>query len=417
MILMMAFCLPVTAKAASGSLQLSALSETVSKGSQVTVVCQVASTESFADVSFRLSYDDSILTFLSGGKKVSGGNGMLEIASTGNTVEVPKKTFSLQFKAKKKGTTIIRADGDISVTNASGEKFSMWSNQVAVSVVKKKKKTGNTEVQTTPKATNVPVVTAPPVKSKENRLKTLKLDAVSMTPEFSPEVTAYEATVDANSDSLYYSYALQDEKARVSVRGGENLSEGNNDVSFAVTAEDGSVREYKVMVTKETKEETESREDEADTTQSVGFVVEQKGDKKIIKNSYEFEVANPDDLERVPEGYIQSSVVLSGVTLPAFTMEHDLDNNYLLLYLKPKGGDAALYQYDRTEQTIQKYTGTMVERVNKGETADDSGSFPISTTVLMAVIIVLIVTVLSLLIAMLKMAMRRRDKKGKELDF
>ena len=115
------------------------------------------------------------------------------------------------------------------MTNASGEKFSMWSNQVAVSVVKKKKKMGNTEVQTTPKATNVPVVTAPPVKSKENRLKTLKLDAVSMTPEFSPEVTAYEATVDANSDSLYYSYALQDEKARVSVRGGENLSEGNND--------------------------------------------------------------------------------------------------------------------------------------------------------------------------------------------
>ena len=216
---------------------------------------------------------------------------------------------------------------------------------------------------------------------------------------------------------MYYSYALQDEKARVSVRGGENLSEGNNEVSFVVTAEDGSVREYKVMVTKETKEETESREDEADTTQSVGFVVEQKGDKKIIKNSYEFEVANPDDLERVPEGYIQSSVVLSGVTVPAFTMEHDLDNNYLLLYLKPKGGDAALYQYDRTEQTIQKYTGTMVERVNKGETAGEGGSFPISTTVLMAVIIVLIVTVLSLLIAMLKMAMKRRNKKGKELDF
>ena len=56
---------------------------------------------------------------------------MLEIASTGNTTEVPKKTFSLQFKAKKKGTTVIRADGDISVTNASGEKFSMWSNQVS----------------------------------------------------------------------------------------------------------------------------------------------------------------------------------------------------------------------------------------------------------------------------------------------
>lgn len=102
MILMMAFCLPVTAKAASGSLQLSALSETVSKGSQVTVVCQVASAESFADVSFRLSYDDSILTFLSGGKKVSGGNGMLEIASTGNTAEVRKRPFPCNSRQRKK---------------------------------------------------------------------------------------------------------------------------------------------------------------------------------------------------------------------------------------------------------------------------------------------------------------------------
>ena len=83
----------------------------------------------------------------------------------------------------------------------------------------------------------------------------------------------------------------------------------------------------------------------------------------------------------------------------------------------PKGSDTVQVAETITEQTIQKYTGTMVERVNKGETADDSGSFPISTTVLMAVIIVLIVTVLSLLIAMLKMAMKRRDKKGKELDF
>ena len=102
MILMMAFCLPVTAKAASGSLQLSALSETVSKGSQVTVVCQVASTESFADVSFRLSYDDSILTFLSGGKKVSGGNGMLEIASTGKYGRSAEKDLFPAIQGKEK---------------------------------------------------------------------------------------------------------------------------------------------------------------------------------------------------------------------------------------------------------------------------------------------------------------------------
>ncbi len=122
MILMMAFCLPVTAKAASGSLQLSALSETVSKGSQVTVVCQVASAESFADVSFRLSYDDSILTFLSGGKKGKRRKWHAGNCLYGKYGRSAKRPFPCQFKAKKKGTTIIRADGDISVTNASGEK-------------------------------------------------------------------------------------------------------------------------------------------------------------------------------------------------------------------------------------------------------------------------------------------------------
>ncbi len=48
---------------------------------------------------------------------------MLEIASTGNTVPKCRKDLFPAIQGKEKGTTIIRADGDISVTNASGEKI------------------------------------------------------------------------------------------------------------------------------------------------------------------------------------------------------------------------------------------------------------------------------------------------------
>lgn len=405
------------AYAASGVVQFSTVSGQVVKGDNVTVVCQVTSETAFVDVSFQISYDANILNFISGGRKVKGGNGVLQVASLGNSKEVYKKTFSLQFEARKKGTTQIVSDGAIKVTDQAGSSFSMSSNQLTVTVVKKRKATAAVA------PTDIPQVTPEPVRSKENRLKSLKVAALDFSPAFTPDGKEYAATVEADTETLYFTYVPQDEKARVRILGNEGLKTGENTVTVTVTAEDESVREYKIKVTKESQAETEKRQNKNEVKlPDVGFSIQKDGNRIRIKNAYEFEVLDPKEMDAVPAGYIQSVIELEGISVPAFTMEHDLSNNYLLLYLKGPSGDLALYQYDRMEKTIQKYTGTMTERVNKGETASDGGDFPLSSFALLGIIIFLIITILCMLIAMLKMAMKKRawerDKKTPDdLDF
>ena len=406
------FVFPAAAKAGSGTLQLTAAANPVSKGEMLTVVCQITSEEAFVDTSFRISYDSKILQFISGGKKVTGGDGMLQITSTGNSEETYKKTFSLQFKAKKKGTAVVAPDGAIKVTGKEGSGFSMSSNQLTITVEKK----GSAGTQESAPPTTLPEVTPQPVLSKENRLKSLKVSAFDFAPTFVPDGKEYTATVDAGTDILYFSYVPQDEKARVRIKGNEDLTVGVNEVTVTVTAEDGSANEYKIKVTKESQAQTEEREkEEAEDLPDVGFSIRQSNGQVYLKNSYEFEVLNPDELDSVPSGYIQSTIELSGISVPAFTMEHDLDNNYLLLYLKGPKGDRSLYQYDRTEQTIQKYTGTMTERVNNGSSAGTSSGLPVSSYVLLGIIVFLIIIILCMLIAMLKMAMKK--KIPDDLDF
>ena len=93
-------------------------------------------------------------------------------------------------------------------------------------------------------------------------------------------------------------------------------------------------------------------------------------------------------------------------------MENDLDNNYLLMYLKGPAGENNIYQYDRTEKTLQRYTGNLIEKVNRSAGAEgESSGLSVSNYVLFGVIIGLIIIILCMLIAMLKMAMRKKEDK------
>lgn len=412
--------LPMTAKASSGIVQFSSTKSEVAKGDTITVVCQINTTDEFVDTVFAIRYDDNILTFLSGGKKVTGGDGVLQVFSTGNTQATTKKTFSLQFKAKKKGTTLISLEGAAKVTDADGNAFSMSSNDLSVTVVKKGSQVTSTEK---PKESIVPKVTPKPQYSKENRLKTLHVNALSMSPAFSPDVRQYDVTVDCNTSILYVSYVPEDEKSRVLLKGNENLAEGENTVIIRVTAESGAVADYRMTVTKESEAKTEEREKKATNGgNAFSFLVHKDGNRVLIQNSYEFEVLDPSSVKDVPAGYVQTNIQLNGITVPVFAVEQNLDNNYLLLYLKGPSGESGWYQYDREEKTLQRYTGAMTERVNRG--TEHGGMASLSTYVLVGIIVVLIVLLLCMLIVMLKMASNRkkamsltdREKAGKEWD-
>lgn len=405
--------LPAKAEAAGCVIQFTTAESQVEKGDTFTVVCQVTSNSAFLDTEFKVNFDSDILHFQKGGKKVSVSGGVLTISSTGNEVSTTKKTFSLQFIAVKNGKASLEVDGTANVINEDGEGLSVSSNRLDITV--SKKGAGRTPAVA---ATEIPVVTPEPVLSKNNRLKTLKTSAVSFQPEFSSDITEYTATVDCNTDTLYFSFAVEDGRSRVQFSGNEDLKPGTNDAQLVVTAEDGGQKTYHILVTRETEAQTAEREKKnTEDTADISFHVTKKNDQIFLSNQYQFEVLEPSQLQNIPAGYVQSNIDLNGASVPAFTMENDLDNNYLILYLKGPSGKATFYQFDRQEKTLQRYTGSMIEKINKSAGQKSGGAQrSMSNYVLIGIIVGLIILVLCMLIAMLKMAIRKKEIK-KDTDF
>ncbi|MBO5489688.1 MAG: cadherin-like beta sandwich domain-containing protein [Eubacterium sp.] len=398
----------MVSRAASGVITFSTKDTNVKKGEMFTVVCQISATSQFMNTEFSIEYDSDKIRFVSGGSKVSSSGSMIQVASNDNEVATNKKTFSLQFIALKKGTAAIALSGTAKVTDAEGAAYSISSNRLVLQVVSAKAKTTDA-----PSETTQPVVTPEPVKSKQNSLKTLKLNTREMIPAFSKDVTEYNATVDCNTETLLVSFVAESHRAVVQLKGNDKLTTGMNEAEIIVTAENGEQKVYKIHVKKESQLETTEREEAAQAadTEDVTFSVEKQGDKIVLSNQYQFEVLNPEKLTSVPSGYVLTNIELNGVRVPAYTVENDLDNNYLLFYLKGPSGEMALYQFDREEQTIQRYTGSMVEKINKGQIKNDN-SMTMNQYVVIGIIVGLVCIILVLLIAMLKMAIRKKEKNG-----
>ncbi len=205
------------------------------------------------------------------------------------------------------------------------------------------------------------------------------------------------------------------------------MTEGLNQIKITVTAESGRKKEYQITVRKESEQETEDRLwKEVDGTDGFKFHVLQKKGKTVIQNTYKFTVLDVSDETMIPSGYIPTKVQLDGVEVPAYTMESDMNNNYLLLYLSGPNNEKAIYQYDRSEKTLQHYTGDMIQRVNKSgqdgytkenQTDDEN----IRQTVLLTVIIAMVVIILCMLMYILKLIGRNRslkkDSQYDDLDF
>ncbi|MGN1205701.1 MAG: cadherin-like beta sandwich domain-containing protein [Eubacterium sp.] len=408
--------IPSEIRAASAVVEFSASATEVKKDEMVTVICRITSKDGFNDVKMKVSYDTDILQFIEGGKKVSGGNGQLSIQSVGNEETVNTRTYSLQFQAVGEGAVVVQADGKPRILDADGKSLSISSNKLVLGV------TANIpEDEGTADATNAVVPTPTPTPLNTNtKLKALSVHAISMSPQFSTEVLEYTIKVDCNTDKLYYNATPANSKQRIRLKGNEELMPGENEMKIVVTAESGDKRTFKLKVVKETESETKVREQEERGTSNITFSVYEKEGSIYIQNQYQFQVIDVKDEEVIPSGYVKTSVDIEGKSVPAYTMKNDLDNNYLLMYLRGAADEPTLYQYDRQEKTLQRYTGTMTQKVNQGgNVANELEVKP--ETWMFVLVIGLSILVLVLLIIILNMILRRRLNRGKkelnEMDF
>ncbi len=87
--------------------------------------------------------------------------------------------------------------------------------------------------------------------SSNNYLKSLEIDGYEI--EFDKDTNEYKITVKSDVTSLDIKATPEDSRSRVEITGNEKFKKGNNIVTITVTAEDGSTREYKITVNKESE--------------------------------------------------------------------------------------------------------------------------------------------------------------------
>lgn len=83
-----------------------------------------------------------------------------------------------------------------------------------------------------------------------NYLSSLEIDGFDLLPNFSKTCQTYFIEVGNDVNSITINAEAEDENAKVTLYGNENLQEGKNKVLVSVTAENGSVRFYRIYVTK-----------------------------------------------------------------------------------------------------------------------------------------------------------------------
>lgn len=176
-------------------------------------------------------------------------NGAGYVTSEGQTQWLDNSSFSYTKTAGSSGSVTVSASGTAAdYTTEEDQKVS------ASKTVKIVKPTSNSGGNTSGSSNNKPTTTTkPPVevkKSTDNTLSALSIAEGQISPEFSKDIKEYTLRVAYEVTELNVTATPNDSKAKTEIIGNKDLQEGENILTVRVTAEDGSVADYVVKVTR-----------------------------------------------------------------------------------------------------------------------------------------------------------------------
>lgn len=305
--------------AAEGSVTYGSSSYSPTEGQEFQVGVYVNGSEAIGAYEFYLDYDAEMMEYVSGAD--SGGGGRLKFVGYGNASSY---NYMLTFRAVKAGSS------NITITSAYLGPFNPGS--------------GDSMTITT--AASAPVnIQGPSTASGECRLSELSVSPTGLWG-FSPDKTEYDITVDHDVSKLAITAKAESDKASV-VISDTNLAEGVNNITIKVTAENGTVKNYTIIVRRKpaetTVQETTAVSDPEIDNLSISFLVNGK-DMYVTENVEGI---------TVPEGFQQTTVNYRSQDIPAFT---SLTQNITLFYLQDGlGENGAFYAYNSAKDNVYPY--------------------------------------------------------------
>ena len=272
-VLLISFSLLTISVKAAPSYSFNVSSSTVENGKSVTASVTVKSTAAWN------------IKITSSGNTYGCTNSWADATSDGNNTT---KTFSTTCKANSIGTIAFVLSGDI--TSSDGSNISV-SGSKRVSVVEPRKASSN------------------------NALKALSVEGYELTPTFDSEVLEYSLSVASTINSVKINATKQDGYASVDGVGEKEVIEGINKFEVKVTAENGNVRTYNVIVN----------------------VIDENpikilDDLTVVKNSKYIEI---------PDGYVEDKITVNGVEVPSFKNEA---LNIVLIAVRDNQGNNYFYE-------------------------------------------------------------------------
>lgn len=326
---MMAVILPLqvlTAFAASGRIAFSDKKANVGSEISINMKITLSGGGALSNATVMLSYDASMLEFLSG-TGASGGAGAIRISIGGDTTDAKELISTLKFKALQAGSTKISVN--------TQEVYGSDNQVVTIDQL------GSSSI----------TLQALANASKESSLSDLKISPGVLTPEFSKDVFSYSASVDTDVTNITVSAPAADSKASVVISGNEDLQPGENQVVCRVIAEDGStVKEYTIAVTRVTGENS--------TGGVPAYSIDVETPAKTVT------IIPLDEGVTIPEGFTECVIKIDGQDAQGWVWAADTEYKYCIFYGMNEAGEKGFYRYDLSEKTMQRYFRDPVSDTN-----------------------------------------------------
>lgn len=298
----------INVNAASANISVSSSTSKIVLGNTFTVTVKISSSNALGSWEWVINYDTGKFKLMSGDSYV---------ADYASGSSVKSKTYTYKFKAVGTGS------GTIGVKSYGAYEW----NETKLSI-----SAGSKTVKVITQAEQQESY------SKNNNLSSLSIDGLTLTPEFSKDVTEYTAEAGANTESINIVAKKSDSKASVSGTGKIEVSEGENKLKVVVTAENGSTKTYNITV---------------NVTDPNPIVVKDTTGEEltIIKRAKNLEA---------PTNYESKEITIDEQTVPAFYNE---SNGFTLVGLKNAEGDSLLYIYNDKDNTYTHYSETTLNQM------------------------------------------------------
>jgi len=229
---------------------------------------------------------------------------------------IENDSYTITLSALNVGTSTITITPTSSVSDGTGNKANLSAKTIKITV------------------------SLPREKSTDNTLKNLSVEGYEISPSFSKDTLDYTVDVEEGTKNININATANSKYASVSGNGNIEVTEGINNLSIVVRAENGSEKIYNLVVN-----------------------VIDKNPIYVELDNEKYTIIKLRENYSCPDTFVDSEIVINNIPIPSCTNEKI---NYVLVGLKKEDGTTGSFIYENG--TYKKYielNGNSIKLINE----------------------------------------------------